>query len=62
MISRERVDLAAAFAQRQAQAAANAAANPNAPANQNANRRPQQAPTWPVCAKAPRVTEPRLKG
>lgn len=64
MISRERVDLAARFAQQQAQAASNAAANPNAN-NANSGRgaggRPQQAPTWPVCAKAPRVTEPRIR-
>jgi hypothetical protein len=54
-VTRERVDLAALAAERAAQAQASAANNPAA-----ARGRP--VPTsWPVCTKAPRITEPRLK-
>jgi hypothetical protein len=65
-ITRERVDLAAVAAQRQAQAAAAAAANPAAARPGGAGARGgfggRGGPTtWPVCVKAPRTTEPRLK-
>ena len=53
-VTRERVDLAALAAARAAQAPAGNSAS--APA------RGRYAPTtWPVCSKAPRTTEPRLK-
>jgi carboxypeptidase Q len=53
-ITRERVDLAAA-------AAAAAAARAAAGTNPAAGRRGGFPTTWPVCEKAPRVTNPRLK-
>jgi carboxypeptidase Q len=53
-ITRERVDLAAA-------AAAAAAARSAAGTNPAAGRRGGFPTTWPVCEKAPRVTNPRLR-
>ncbi|MGE5090664.1 MAG: M28 family peptidase [Bacillota bacterium] len=54
-VTRERVDLAALAADRAAQTQASAANSPAA-----ARGRPVPT-TWPVCTKAPRITEPRLK-
>lgn len=53
LITRERVDLAAAAAAR--------AAAPDSAARPSGGRRGRGAPTtWPACVKAARVTEPRL--
>lgn len=53
-VTRERVDLAALAAERAAQA--------SAPSSTAAPARGRAVPTtWPVCTKAPRITEPRLK-
>jgi carboxypeptidase Q len=53
-VTRERVDLAAA-------AAAAAAARASSGTNPAAGRRGGFPTTWPVCEKAPRVTNPRLR-
>ena len=58
-VTRERVDLAALAAERAAQAQAQTSASA---ANSPAAGRGRAFPTtWPVCTKAPRITEPRLK-
>jgi hypothetical protein len=51
-VTRERVDLAALAAARAAQSPASSTAAP---------ARFRAPTTWPVCTKAPRITEPRLK-
>lgn len=53
MITRERIDLAAAIAARAAAAPASAQAA--------AARRGPMSTTWPTCVKAPRTTQPRLQ-
>ena len=53
-VTRERVDLAALAAARAAQA-------PPASSTAAAARGRSAPTTWPVCTKAPRITEPRLK-
>ena len=56
MITRERVDLAAAAARLAAQAPP-----PNAAGNRRGGFRFRVPTTWPPCTKAPRTTKPRLK-